>query len=426
MSFEESISMDPHQIFVNLTTGNGTSSLDLAQQEALAHKQMLVDLETELRSIDKQIGGAWEGQAAGQASSALFPLLKTVMQAQDSLHSHQDLGSRQSESFTRSKASVHDVPAHAPESSLLNDIEPWTTSTDRNIKDYNNKAQTNIVVMQGVVDYSSNNSNLPHSYGQTLAIPGGSDVTVSTVTASAPPQTLTHTKEIIEHTPTQTAHNSGGGSTSNVSRTPYVSHVQTGSGTTKTSGSTGGVTGGVSQLPTVNNPGNDGSTGVSGVSSTLASPVISNTPGGFAGFTSAGQPTYYPMPGENANTPIGYDSSGKPVYYNGVGERPEVAAKYSPGSNAEQLGQGKQLGVRSLSTGQQAEMQRATAANGATSGQSGQNGMPGGGGAGKPGQKENRRKTKYVLEEELDVGEILKTSDRIVGIPDEEDPYRGK
>jgi hypothetical protein len=128
------------------------------------------------------------------------------------------------------------------------------------------------------------------------------------------------------------------------------------------------------------------------------------------------------MSGENANTPIGYDSSGKPVYYNGVGERPAVATKYAPGNAASELGQGNKIGAQRIpstaAAAERAAVERA--AQPGQPGQPGQGGMPGGGGN-KGGSKENRRKTKYVLEEELDVGTIQRTDPRVVGLPDEDE-----
>jgi hypothetical protein len=173
-------------------------------------------------------------------------------------------------------------------------------------------------------------------------------------------------------------------------------------------------------LSPVNDPVNIGGTQVSGLAPmpTGATPVNGMY---------NGQAVSWPTSGDNARALAQYQQTGGFGGYSaatGAGGGFSSTGENVGGqvkSPAQQLAPGKQLGVENLTEEERA--QRASAGQqGNRAGAQGQQqgGMPGGGGAGKPGQKDGQRKRKYIMDEQLDVGEILRTSDRVVGIPDEE------
>jgi hypothetical protein len=168
----EAFWLTPHDIYVKLTTGPGSHTLDVVQQSVHAiwrdeaERAALIHIQAML------IESAWQGAAGEGAAGAAQPLAASALAGADLLEQAQDLMDRQSGSFNRAKNDVVPVPPEPPKPDLL-DVRVAFTDYEKSLTAYQADAQHNIDVFSnydGASDY--NETRMPASYS-TSAHSGG-------------------------------------------------------------------------------------------------------------------------------------------------------------------------------------------------------------------------------------------------------------
>lgn len=173
-----------HQIYIAMTTGPGSETLDEAQQSSAEEAQRQVDRADRIRKLAEKIQAGWQGSAAEGAYGAAGPLADAARDRADHLTVADNLLATQSGVFNSASHSVRPVPEKPPESNILTDMVPWETDLDRQIKQYQADVQHNMAVY-GMYDGESlsNQERLPREY-PTITDPGG---TVSVASSGGGP-----------------------------------------------------------------------------------------------------------------------------------------------------------------------------------------------------------------------------------------------
>lgn len=186
--------MTPHDIYVALTTGPGSDSVDAAQRALNFIWRNEEERATRTRLQGVLIQNAWQGPAGDAAYGAAEPLAKISLSSADLLLQAQDLVDRQSGSFNRAKNDVRPVAEKPPGPNLL-DTVPYTNDYDKRMTDFQSDAQHNIEVFRGYDGASSyNETRMPteystpmHSGGGISVVPDGSKGDVINVPDQQPP-----------------------------------------------------------------------------------------------------------------------------------------------------------------------------------------------------------------------------------------------
>lgn len=158
--------LNPHQIYLQLTNGPGAASIHEAQDAANRIHASHFERGQRIAQLADKIAAGWQGTAALAAYGAAQPLASHALARLDTLHTAQDLLGRDAESFQRARNDVRPVPPNPPESNILNDLTPWQTDLDKEIKQYQEDAQHNIAIFDAYDGASLyNETNMPQEYG---------------------------------------------------------------------------------------------------------------------------------------------------------------------------------------------------------------------------------------------------------------------
>lgn len=150
--------IDAYQIYRQINEGEGEGALIDGQASAQTLEQRAAERNQLIDEINKDMEAAWQGDGADAALSGAKPLQIWTEDSGNNLGRSGQYLDGQINAFGNVRNRVQEVPEKAPESGFWNDIAPWETDTDRDIKDYNNKAQVNVDAFQAYFDESSANA----------------------------------------------------------------------------------------------------------------------------------------------------------------------------------------------------------------------------------------------------------------------------
>ncbi|WP_414936577.1 hypothetical protein [Amycolatopsis sp. cmx-11-51] len=159
--------IDCYNIWEKIVTGPGTGSISEGQAAATRLKAGYQDRLTTIDDLSKEMDAAWTGKGAEAAQESGAHPLRTWMEDSGKKLTDSDkyLG-EQNTAFTTVKAKVQPVPKDPPKNNLLNSITPWTTDTDRAIRDYNQKGQANVDAFNEYFKASSENGKKLPTYNK--------------------------------------------------------------------------------------------------------------------------------------------------------------------------------------------------------------------------------------------------------------------
>ncbi|MGW4521254.1 hypothetical protein [Amycolatopsis sp. NPDC004378] len=155
--------IDCYDIWDKITHGPGTGSIQDGQAAASRLKGAYADRLTTIDTLAKEMDAAWTGGGSEAAQNAGAHPLRVWMEDSGTKLTDSDkyLG-EQNTAFTTVHAKVQEVPKDPPKNNLLNAITPWTTDTDRAIRDYNAKGQANVDAFNTYFKASNDNGqNMP-------------------------------------------------------------------------------------------------------------------------------------------------------------------------------------------------------------------------------------------------------------------------
>jgi hypothetical protein len=155
--------IDCYDIWHQITTGPGTGSIQNGQSAAGRLKGAYSDRLSTIDGLAKEMDAAWTGGGSEAAQNAGAHPLRVWMEDSGTKLTDSDkyLG-EQNNAFTTVHAQVQEVPKDPPKNNLLNAVTPWTTDTDRAIRDYNTKGQANVDAFNTYYKASNDNGqNMP-------------------------------------------------------------------------------------------------------------------------------------------------------------------------------------------------------------------------------------------------------------------------
>ncbi|MGB3442314.1 MAG: hypothetical protein WBA97_26530 [Actinophytocola sp.] len=169
--------LTPHQIYEQLTNGPGSGRLSDASDAASQEWQREEDRAREIRALAADMKSGWDGQAGDAAHGAAGPLAESALVGAVRLHISKELLNRQTEGFHSASNSVVPVPEEPPESTVLNDVIPWETDLDKEIRSYQSDAQHNIDVF-GRYDTTSLGHEEPLAREYSTITSAGGEISV--------------------------------------------------------------------------------------------------------------------------------------------------------------------------------------------------------------------------------------------------------
>ena len=175
-------SIDANQIYQQVTTGPGTHSIENAQRASDRLQQRHQERLRRMEELDRVMESAWTGEAGGAARRGMEPMRVWLEDAQTNLGTIGRVFSDQQAAFGTVHSKVEPMPAKPPESGFLNDINPFTTDTDREIAEYNRKAHANVDAFNEYYRSSAENSGRLPAYHSA---PAGNNATPDIETTSA-------------------------------------------------------------------------------------------------------------------------------------------------------------------------------------------------------------------------------------------------
>ncbi|MFE0019981.1 PPE domain-containing protein [Amycolatopsis sp. NPDC059021] len=154
-----------YDIWEKIYTGPGPKSIEDGQGAANRLKGSYQDRLTTIDQLAKEMDAAWTGQGSEAAQQAGAHPLRTWMDDSGKKLTDSDkyLG-EQHTAFTTVRAKVVQVPKDPPKNNLLNSITPWTTDTDRAIRDYNRNGQANVDAFNEYFKASNTNGQKMPTY----------------------------------------------------------------------------------------------------------------------------------------------------------------------------------------------------------------------------------------------------------------------
>ncbi|WP_037307544.1 PPE domain-containing protein [Amycolatopsis orientalis] len=159
--------IDCYNIWEKIVTGPGTGSIQEGQAAATRLKAGYQDRLTTIDNLSKEMDAAWTGKSAEAAQeSGAHPLRAWMEDSGKKLADSDKYLGEQNTAFTTVKAKVQPVPKDPPKNNLLNSITPWTTDTDRAIRDYNQKGQANVDAFNEYFKASSENGKKMPTYSK--------------------------------------------------------------------------------------------------------------------------------------------------------------------------------------------------------------------------------------------------------------------
>lgn len=157
--------IDCYDIWHQITTGPGTGSIQNGQSAAGRLKGAYSDRLSTIDTLAKEMDAAWTGGGSEAAQNAGAHPLRVWMEDSGTKLTDSDkyLG-EQNTAFTTVHAQVQEVPKDPPKNNLLNAVTPWTTDTDRAIRDYNTKGQANVDAFNSYYKASNDNGQKMPTY----------------------------------------------------------------------------------------------------------------------------------------------------------------------------------------------------------------------------------------------------------------------
>lgn len=155
--------IDCYDIWEKITTGPGAGSIANGQSAASRLKGAYAERLGTIDDLAKEMDAAWTGGGAEAAQNAgAHPLRVWMADSGTKLADSDRYLGEQHSAFTTVRAQVQQVPKDPPKNNLLNAVTPWTTDTDRAIRDYNAKGQANVDAFNTYYKASSDNGqNMP-------------------------------------------------------------------------------------------------------------------------------------------------------------------------------------------------------------------------------------------------------------------------
>ena len=171
-----------YDIWQQITTGPGPQSIADGQSAASRLKGVYSERMNTIDELAKDMDAAWTGGGAEAAQQAGAHPLKVWMTDSGTKLGESDkyLGDQHT-AFTTVHTSVQEVPKDPPKNNLLNAITPWTTDTDRAIRDYNTKGQANVNAFNTYYKASNDNGQKMPTYSaldgqkETVDVSGDQD-----------------------------------------------------------------------------------------------------------------------------------------------------------------------------------------------------------------------------------------------------------
>ncbi|HET6703425.1 MAG TPA: hypothetical protein VFH84_00545, partial [Amycolatopsis sp.] len=157
--------IDCYDIWEKITTGPGAGSIENGQSAANRLKGAYAERLGTIDALAKEMDAAWTGGGAAAAQQAGAHPLRVWMEDSGTKLTDSDkyLG-EQHNAFTTVHAQVQQVPKDPPKNNLLNAMKPWTTDTDRAIRDYNAKGQANVDAFNTYYKASNDNGQKMPTY----------------------------------------------------------------------------------------------------------------------------------------------------------------------------------------------------------------------------------------------------------------------
>ncbi|WP_436492899.1 hypothetical protein [Actinokineospora sp. HUAS TT18] len=166
--------LSAHQIYVAMTQGPGTHSLESAFGVADTEARLEAERAKLVRQLADKIEAGWEGQAGEAAYGAAKPLADVSALGAVNLEKTHVLLEQQATGFNHASAQVLPVAENPPEANWWDDVTPWDTDTEDEQAKYKEQSAHNIQVYRQYDTQSmSNEQALPMDYS-TLQDPGGS------------------------------------------------------------------------------------------------------------------------------------------------------------------------------------------------------------------------------------------------------------
>ncbi|MEU4248541.1 hypothetical protein AB0F15_14155 [Amycolatopsis sp. NPDC026612] len=174
--------IDCYDIWEKITTGPGAGSIANGQSAASRLKGAYSDRLSTIDGLAREMDAAWTGGGAEAAQNAGAHPLRVWMEDSGTKLTDSDkyLG-EQHNAFTAVHAQVQPVPKDPPKNNLLNAVTPWTTDTDRAIRDYNAKGQANVDAFNTYYKASNDNGQKMPTYSalqgqqENVTVDGGKD-----------------------------------------------------------------------------------------------------------------------------------------------------------------------------------------------------------------------------------------------------------
>ncbi|MET8847123.1 hypothetical protein [Amycolatopsis sp. NPDC004625] len=174
--------IDCYDIWEKITTGPGPGSIENGQAAASRLKGAYQERLGTIDDLAKEMDAAWTGGGSEAAQQAGAHPLRVWMEDSGTKLTDSDkyLG-EQHNAFTTVHAQVQQVPKDPPKNNLLNAITPWTTDTDRAIRDYNTKGQANVDAFNTYYKASNDNGQKMPTYSalkgqqENVNVDGGKD-----------------------------------------------------------------------------------------------------------------------------------------------------------------------------------------------------------------------------------------------------------
>jgi hypothetical protein len=157
--------IDCYDIWNQITTGPGTASISNGQAAASRLQGAYQDRLSTIDGLAKEMDAAWTGGGSEAAQNAGAHPLRAWMEDSGTKLTDSDryLG-EQNNAFTAVHAQVQEVPKDPPKNNLLNAVTPWTTDTDRAIRDYNTRGQANVDAFNTYFKASNDNGQKMPTY----------------------------------------------------------------------------------------------------------------------------------------------------------------------------------------------------------------------------------------------------------------------
>jgi hypothetical protein len=178
--------MSAHSIYQRVHEGPGPSSMYDAREAALTLSDSQQDRADQINRLAEKISAGWQGEAGAGAAGAATPLAKYAIGGSHKLVTTGNTLDEQGTGFEHVKNTVKPVPENAPESNFFNDLAPWETDLDKEIKQYQADSQHNIAAYDAYDGSSLDNENrLPQDFGELTD--SGSNITVTPPGEKPPP-----------------------------------------------------------------------------------------------------------------------------------------------------------------------------------------------------------------------------------------------